>query len=135
MTPTARTLDYLRKSGFCAEPVERWIPEANVRRDLFHCIDIIACTLDEPILAVQCTSLSNVSSRVAKAKTCPELAVWLKSGHGRFWVRGWANFAGKWTPKIVELAWPNMAPDVLSRPPRRSRDRHRQADMFQETSL
>jgi hypothetical protein len=42
MTPMARTLAFLRGCGHAADVVERWLPRVNVRRDLFHCIDIVA---------------------------------------------------------------------------------------------
>ena len=59
MTPTAFTLRYLRRSGYLAEVVERWIPGANIRKDLFGIIDLVAITVDEPILGIQATSLTN----------------------------------------------------------------------------
>jgi hypothetical protein len=131
MTPTARTMQYLRRWGYLVDVVERWIPRANVRRDLFGIGDLLAVTMDEPPLLVQCTSLANVSARVAKAQTCQGLAVWLRTG-SRFQVFGWAKGrGGLWHPKIVELKGADMAPDVLSRPPPRSRSRYRQgADLF-----
>ena len=45
MTPTAASLDLLRRSGFLCEVVERWLPKVNVRRDLFHERDGIGCVL------------------------------------------------------------------------------------------
>jgi hypothetical protein len=80
MTPTALTLRHLRRGGYLADVVERWIPGAKVRRDLFTVIDVIAITIGEPVLAVQCTSGANVAARLKKATACPELAVWLKDG-------------------------------------------------------
>jgi hypothetical protein len=130
MTPTGLTLRYLRRNGYLCDVAERWIPGAGIRRDLFGIIDLLAIGIDEPVLGIQCTSLANVSSRLKKAQHCPALAVWLRTG-ARFQVIGWAKRRGRWLPKIVELKGADMAATVLSRPPRRRRDRHQQADLFQ----
>jgi hypothetical protein len=39
MTPTARTLALMRRSGYLAAMVESWLRYANRRRDLFDCCD------------------------------------------------------------------------------------------------
>lgn len=120
MSPTALTLRYLRTAGYLADVVERWIAQAGIRKDLFGIIDLVGITIDEPVLAVQATSLANVSARIAKAKASPALALWLTTG-ARFQVFGWAKRRGKWFPKIVELSGPDLDHDVLARPPRRNR--------------
>ena len=65
MTPTQRTLKYLREIGYHAEVVERWNPHARIRQDLFGFGDIIAIRWGEsgPLL-VQCTGGANMSKRV-----------------------------------------------------------------------
>jgi hypothetical protein len=50
MTPTARTLAFLRRAGYLAAVVESWLPHTFRRRDLFGFADV------------------------------PELAEWLKAG-------------------------------------------------------
>ncbi len=129
MTPTALTMRYLRRAGYLPDIVERWIPGANIRKDLFGIGDLLAVTVNEPPLLVQCTSLTNVSARIAKARQCPGLAIWLMTG-SRFQVIGWAKVRGEWHSKIVELKGPDMAPDVLARPPRRRRSRYQAGDLF-----
>lgn len=130
-SPTALTLAYLRRTGHLVEVVERWIPGVNVRKDLFGIIDVLALSVDGPILGVQATTLSNLPARVAKACKCPALALWLK--WAKFQAIGWSKYAGQWVPKIVELQGTDLVPYVLSRPPRRSRSRHRQRDLFEGT--
>lgn len=49
MTPTARTLAFLRKRGLRSDVVERWIPHINQRKDLFGIIDIYKSRIS-PIL-------------------------------------------------------------------------------------
>src|SRR5262249_12213986 len=120
-TPTCLTLDALRRSRFVTETVEKWLPRVNRRRDLFGCIDIIAVDRREPgILAVQATSLAHVTDRLAKAKSKPALAAWLKAG-GRFEVWGWARRDGRWEVKIVAVRAGDLEPMVVMAPARRSK--------------
>jgi hypothetical protein len=114
-SPTSRTLEYLRDNGWDADVVERWIPRAFIRKDLFGIIDIVAMS-GAGILGVQATSTANVTARVKKAMAEPRLKKWLSSG-GVFHVIGWAKRGRKgevkrWKPKIVtfmlvggELTW------------------------------
>ena len=67
VTPTARSLKYLRDLGFHAYVVERWIPQARVRKDVAGFMDILAWRADSRmVLAVQATTGENVSHRVEK---------------------------------------------------------------------
>ena len=67
MSPTQRTLAYLRRQGWCvvAEVVQRWLPLGDARsarrgyrRDLFRCIDVLAICYDgasrHVLLGIQC---------------------------------------------------------------------------------
>jgi hypothetical protein len=121
---------FLRRDGYLVDVAERWIPRINIRRDLFHCIDLIAVKYGEPVLAVQATSLSNISARVVKAQASPELAVWLKTGHARFQVFGWVQHGKQWLPKIVELLADEIEPVVVEKPRRRRPSRYRQGLLF-----
>jgi hypothetical protein len=61
-TPTSRSLELLRSLGFVAGVVERWLPRVNLRRELFHCIDLIAVhARDRIVLGVQTASIANIS--------------------------------------------------------------------------
>lgn len=105
-SPTAHTLEYLRRSGFTAGVVERWLPKVNRKRDFLGCIDILACRRGEVgVLAIQATSLSNVSARVAKARGRGELSVWLAAGQ-RFECWGWYQRNGRWQVKLACWPWP-----------------------------
>ncbi len=87
MTPTARTLAYLRKVGLRADVVERWIPHINQRKDLFGIIDILVID-SHRILGIQATSGSNHAARAKKALASENLRPWLESGSG-FSVWSW----------------------------------------------
>jgi len=129
LSPTARSLRYLRECGHVADVVERWIPRANVRRDLFGVIDVVAVRRGEAgVLGVQATTLPNVAARLAKAKTRAELRTWLAAAN-RFAVFGWYRRGGRWRVKIVELRAEDLASLVIQGPPRRSR-KPVQADLF-----
>lgn len=68
MTPTARTVKWLEAQGYLADVCERRITR-TLKRDLFGVFDIVASSPSVPILAVQCTTLSNFSARLRKVTT------------------------------------------------------------------
>lgn len=108
MTPTARTLAYLRNDlGMLAGIVEKWNSYAKIRQDLFGFADLLACSPDRGIIAVQATSADNVSKRIDKIRAEPRADRWLEST-GRIWVIGWSKRGARgkrklWTPRIVEI--------------------------------
>jgi hypothetical protein len=58
--------------------VERWIPGANVRKDLFGFIDIVAVDQEAETWGIQVTTAHNVNARIEKIRTeCLDAAVWL----------------------------------------------------------
>jgi hypothetical protein len=102
MTPTQRTLKKLRDDGWIAEVVERWVPGANIRKDLFGWIDIMALR-DGQTLAVQCTSYSNMSARVKKIEESETIAEVRKAGW-YVWVIGWRKVNNRWTDRTVDCS-------------------------------
>jgi hypothetical protein len=131
MTPTARTLALLRRRGFTAAVVEKWVAQAGIRKDLFGCIDVLAVhPRDKVIVGVQATSASNVSHRLAKARALPELAAWLRAG-GSFEVWGWVQQGRRWQVKIVAVRAEDLAAVVVQAPRRRRGGPKREsADLF-----
>lgn len=133
-SPTAHTLDYYRRKGFEVGIVERWIERAGIRKDLFHCIDLVAIRPGEPVLGIQATARSCMSARISKAKGIPALATWLSTG-SRFVVIGWAKVGKRWEPRIVELQRGELGVEaVVTRTPTRKRrkSRYQPADLFGE---
>lgn len=102
-SPTQRSLKYLRDTRGClADVCERWIPGANVRKDLFGIVDIVAIN-DEGRWLVQTTSRSNMSARIKKIRESEALPVLLKAGF-RVVVHGWSKDSkGKWVLREVEI--------------------------------
>ena len=100
-SPTQRSLALLRERGYIADVVERWIPFARVRRDLFGIIDIVAIGNGET-LGVQACCYSDVSKRVIKINAAPASPVLRESGW-RVVVLGWRKVKGRWTAREVEI--------------------------------
>ena len=131
-SPTARSLERLRRAGYCCVVAERWIPRAKVRRDLFHVIDFVAVKGDEPgVLGVQTTVASCLAARATKAKAQPELHVWLAAGN-RFHLHGWKKRGKVWDVVVVELRPGDLSPIAPTppRPARRQRVGQRQGVLF-----
>lgn len=103
-SPTQRTLQSLRSQGHQAAVVERWNPHAKVRHDLFGFVDVLA-VCDGETLAIQATSGSNVSKRVAKILSLDAPILCLEAGW-RIEVWGWKRHTkavdGKWWRVRVE---------------------------------
>ena len=87
-SPTSRSLDYCRKQGWTCQVVEKWIPQAKRRIDLFGCIDVVA--LDGNPLGIQACAGSSHAARRAKAIAEPRLQLWLDAGC-RFEVWSWTK--------------------------------------------
>jgi hypothetical protein len=116
---TGRTLALLRRQGYRAAVVERWVPGCNIRCDLFGCAGVLAVHPEgRAFLLVQCTSLAHVGDRLRKARARPELAAWLKAGGG-FEVWGWGRRGNRWAVKVVAVRAEDLAAVVVEAPPRR----------------
>lgn len=95
MTPTQLSLRHLRAEGWSlVEVVEHWNPHARIRQDLFGFIDLIAVRRDMT-LAVQTTTVDNVSTRVRKIAEHPNIGAVREAGW-QVMVHGWAKKNGKW---------------------------------------
>jgi hypothetical protein len=129
VSPTGRTLNWLRREGFIVAVVEKWNPFAGIRQDVWGIADVLAChPRDRLILLVQTTSASNVSHRLQKARARPELAAWLRAG-GTFEVHGWERRGKKWTLRRVAVRGEDLAAVTVQAVPRRGR-RPRQRELF-----
>lgn len=103
MSPTQRTLAWLKKLGRRAAVVEKWNPHARIRQDLFGVIDVVS--LGGEITGIQATSGANVAARIAKMldeKQEPAVRDWLLSG-GKLEVHGWRKAGPRGKRKLWEL--------------------------------
>lgn len=102
-SPTQRSLAELRKRGYLAQVVEKWIPAVKRRQDLYGFIDILAIREGE-VVGVQATSGDNVASRVTKIAEHEHVGAVRKAGI-RILVHGWRkNAAGRWTLREVDCS-------------------------------
>lgn len=102
ISPTQLTLKLLREDGWTVEVVEKWIPGANIRKDLFGFIDLVALK-DGQTLGVQATSYSNISARVKKIENA-ELLSAVRKASWQVWVIGWRKQNNRWVHKIVDCS-------------------------------
>jgi hypothetical protein len=130
MSPTARTLARLRRLGFLAAVVERWVPGRNIRVDLFGLADVLGVhPHDKRVLLVQCTSAAHVGDRLRRVQARPELTALLAAGVAvEVW--GWSFRAGCWHLRRVALRREDAAAFVVEAPPRRPCRGERQCGLF-----
>ena len=101
MSPTQRSLAYLREQGYRCWIVERYCHYSKRRIDLWNCIDILAIGNGETI-GVQTTSRGNVAARVKKIEENEYYPELIKSGW-KIHCHGWGRLKSGWTLKLVEL--------------------------------
>jgi hypothetical protein len=101
VTPTERTLKYLRAQGYTAVITERWNQFAKIRQDLFGIVDVLALKPGET-LAVQCTSAPNVSARVNKIADHDNTPR-LREAGWRIEVHGWTK-GKRGAPRVVDCS-------------------------------
>lgn len=89
MSPTQKSLKYLRQNFYQAIVVEKWNAHAKIRQDLWGA-DILACRRvpNMEILLVQTTTKANLAARQKKVRANPDVSGWLDSG-GKFVLHGW----------------------------------------------
>ena len=133
-SPTARSLAFLRRNGWCAAVVEKWLPQANLRQDVWGFGDVLAAHPgDRVVMLVQVTTIDHVAHRLTKARSKPELAAWLRAG-GVFEIHGWVCRGGRWQVKRVAVQSEDLGDVVIEAPQRRWRLRkgERQGGLFDQ---
>ena len=116
MSPTQRTLAYLRSKGAQAAIVEHWNSFVHRKYDLFGWIDVLAI-YDGKFVGIQTTTQAHGAERMHKARGNPALAAWLQAG-GILVIHCWAKRGGRdkrklWTLKEEFLT----SADVVTYPP------------------
>lgn len=107
MTPTQRSLKYVRGLGWEAQVVEHFNTFAGVRVDLWGCIDIL-CLLPNHggVTGIQTCRTDDMSTRIHKIDASATMLRFVRAGN-RLLVIGWAQRGprGKrklWQPRVVE---------------------------------
>lgn len=122
-SPTARSLALLRKQHMLVGVVEKWNPHANIRQDLYGCLDLVATgpLLRPGIYGVQTTTSEHLAERVEKlyaARWCDGTCIKGKCKEGcvntlsmllgsdwHVHVHGWVQRPnGRWRVRVWDLA-------------------------------
>lgn len=103
-SPSALTAELLKGQGYIVWTVERFIPGANIRVDLFGVLDQLAIK-DGEVIGLQPTSWTNVSARVKKIAESEHIAEVRKLGWTLL-VYGWKRDAKtkEWIHKVVDVS-------------------------------
>jgi hypothetical protein len=103
MTPTARSLRFLREQGWVADVVERRMPGCAITKDFLGFADILAVRPGElGVQAVQTTTRAHQAHRYAKVQASGYLSLWLAAGN-RAVVHGWAKVGKRGARKTWEV--------------------------------
>lgn len=97
---TRKSLEHMRKNGYIAEVVEKWVANYHgndearkkamgYRKDLFGCIDILAIhTVTGNMVAVQSTSKAQINPHLKKIEALPNIDV-IRLAPWRMVIHGW----------------------------------------------
>ena len=101
MSPTQRSLAFLRGRGYRVAICEHWNHYAQKRQDLWGIIDLLAIKPGE-VLGVQVTSYSNVSkhlTKIAESEAAPDI----RAAGIKIEVHGWHKNGKVWEPRVVSV--------------------------------
>ena len=102
LSPTQRSLAYLREQGYRVAIVEHWNPHARIRQDLWGWCDLLAICKNE-VLAVQVTA-SGVAARIKKIQESDTIGMVRDAGI-RVEVHGWRkNSKGRYVLRIEDIS-------------------------------
>jgi hypothetical protein len=102
VSPTQRSLAYLREQGYHCEVVEKWNAFTKQRKDLWNWCDILAIRKGE-VLAVQVTA-SAVADRIKKIQESSTVALVRDAGI-RIEVHGWRkNTKGRYVMRVEDIS-------------------------------
>ena len=102
LSPTQRSLAFLREEGYLVSIVERWNPHVRIRQDLWGWCDLLAIRKGE-VLAVQVTA-SAVSARIKKIQESDTISTVREAGI-RVEVHGWRkNSQGRYVLRIEDIS-------------------------------
>jgi hypothetical protein len=115
LSPTQRTLAYLKDQGLVCGICERWIPNpkmpgGGIRKDLFGFIDIITISKANGVVGIQsCGQDFSRHFRKITEEKAEEVRAWLEAG-AKLQLIGWrklklnrGGIAMRWTPRIQEI--------------------------------
>jgi len=102
-SPTQLSLKLLREQGWLVDVVEKWIPGANIRKDLYGFGDLL-CIKGKDTLIVQTTTASNMLARINKIADHENVGKVREAGWA-IHVHGWhQDDKRKWHCKVKDLS-------------------------------
>lgn len=104
LSPMERTLRWMEAHGWHAEVMERWIPGARIRKDVF-CCDVLAARADAGVAIVQVCDGSSFAAHVEKVSEDEGAREFVAAG-GECLIVGWRKLkaAGGWCPRIWRVS-------------------------------
>lgn len=104
-SPVQRSLRELKRRGIKCGIVERWIVRANVRKDLFGIIDVIALDFDRGVIGVQvCSSDYAAHYRKITEEKHQESIDWLRTPGTALYIHSWRKATdGRYRLREVEI--------------------------------
>lgn len=129
MSPTSRSLQAARRSGYLAAVVEKWNAHAQIRQDLFGFADIllVAPHREPQRILVQATTAGHLAERIEKLRGIANVRRCIQAGFSvECW--GWLRRDGRWhlRRKVITLEAVKDAGDR----PRGRRRVNRQKELF-----
>jgi len=118
MSPTARTIKYLRDQGYIGDVVERFNAYAGKfgqRKDFLGFADLIVVKRGEGVIAVQSTGSAHSEHvrKLSDSECTTNMIEWLESG-ARVWILSWRKVllkrggkAKRWEPRKAEFRFAN----------------------------
>jgi len=108
-TLTARTKRYFEERGYLVGVVERWIPQARRRVDLFGFADIVVVGWITPTTYVQVTSGGNHAARIKKILSLESARRVLNEGN-YIVVMSWSKRGPRGRRKVWTPRWDMITP-------------------------
>ena len=94
MSPTQRSLAYLRKVGYTVAVTEKWNHITHTRQDLWAFGDLLAFRPGVPVMIVQTTTAANRAARRRKLLANATAKLWVQAG-GACVLHAWARRGGR----------------------------------------
>ena len=112
-SPTSRSLQYARnKMNFLQiGVVERWIPGANIRKDLWGIVDLVGITPDFKFMFIQATADSGHAARRKKSIESGVIEQ-INAAGGQFEIWSWGKKGPAGKRKLWTLRREWLAPGV-----------------------
>ena len=125
-SPTKRSLQFLRETGYSVCVVEKWVPNSPqgfkgplITRDAWGFGDLLACKAHVPgAILVQTTSGPNASARLEKMKSIPEAQTWLLAGN-RIVIHSWLRRGPRGERKLWSCREVEVTLELLREPIRK----------------